>query len=202
MPTLISICLAPVIVALVSVLRAYEPLTGRLMVVMTMALSGVGLMVWPADGLVLPVGYLIGVVWSVASACAQAFVVLGNARMPARLPAVAASAWSMTAACACMLVVAVPHGVTWPNTAMDWLGVAHTGAVTTSLAYLVFAISARRLTPTASIIGIMVEPLVAMLLAAWLFAESMNGSQWIGAVLLCAAVGLLARQNTTAPSAS
>ena len=202
LPTLISICLAPVIVALASVQRGYERLTNRLIVAMTMALTGVGLMVWPAGGLVLPAGYAAGVTWSIASAFAQALVVLGNARMPARLPAVTASAWGMTAACACMLAVVVPQGVTWPSAGPDWLGVGYTGVVTTSLAYLVFATSARRLTPTASIIGIMVEPLVAMLLAGWLFAQAPSVSQWAGAALLCAAVGLISRQQDAATAVS
>jgi len=108
-----------------------------------------------------------------------------------------ASALGMTAAAACMALLALPQGVTWPVGAAGWLGVAYTGLVTTSLAYLLFAWGARRLTPTAAVVGIMVEPLVATLLAAWLFASPIAARQWLGALLLAAALVPLTRRAQT-----
>jgi len=192
LPTVISICCAPVLVALASVARGYERFGMRLFAGLVLALAGVLLLVLPQGGWgPLPAGHAVGLAWSFASACCYALVVLGNARMPARVPAVTASAWGMTAAALCMLAVAVPLGITWPADGMQWLGVGYTGVVTTSLAYLAFAWGARRLSPTAAVVGSLVEPLVAAVFAALLLAEPMASRQWAGALALGAAMLLL-----------
>ncbi|AVQ80044.1 DMT family transporter [Variovorax sp. PDNC026] len=199
LPTVISICCAPVIVALVSVLRGYERFGARLLAGLLLALAGVLLLVMPSAGWgPLAPGHAAGVAWSLASAFCYAMVVLGNARMPARVPAATASAWGMTAAAACMLAVAWPGGITWPEGGAQWLAVGYTGVVTTSVAYLAFAWGARRLSPTSAVIGTLVEPLVAALLAAALLAQPMAPRQWAGAVLLAGAMLLLVRRGRSA----
>ncbi len=195
LPTLIAISCAPVFVTLVSVLRGYERLNGRVVAALVLALAGLVAMVLPSGHMHLPEGYGWGIALSLASAAAQAVVVLGNARMPSRISPATASAWGMTAAALCMAVVAVPKGLTLPAGWWGWLGLAYTGVITTSVAYLMFAWGARRLTPTAAIIGIMVEPLVAVVLASWLLAEPMAARQWAGAALLGGAVWLLMRDR-------
>ena len=196
LPTVISICCAPVIVALVSVLRGYERLGLRLLVGLVLALAGVALLVMPAGGWrPLPAGHAAGLAWSFGSAFCYALVVLGNARMPERVSAVTASAWGMSAAALCMLAVAWPVGITWPSGTAQWLGAGYTGVVTTSVAYLAFAWGARRLSPTAAVVGTLIEPLVAALLAAWLLAQPMAQQQWLGAVLLALAMLLLMRRS-------
>ena len=199
LPTVISICCAPVIVALVSVARGYEPFGLRLVAGLLLALAGVALLVMPADGWgPLPAGHIAGLAWSFGSAFCYALVVLGNARMPVRVPAVTASAWGMSVAALCMLAVAWPSGITWPSGAAQWLGAGYTGVVTTSVAYLAFAWGARRLSPTAAVVGTLIEPLVAALLAALLFAQPMAPRQWLGAVLLAVAMLLLMRRGAKA----
>jgi DME family drug/metabolite transporter len=199
LPTVISICCAPVIVVLVSVARGYERFGLRLVVGLVLALAGVALLVMPADGWgPLPAGHAAGLAWSFGSAFCYALVVLGNARMPVRVPAVTASAWGMSVAALCMLVVAWPTGITWPSGTAQWLGAGYTGVVTTSVAYLAFAWGARRLSPTAAVVGTLIEPLVAALLAALLLAQPMAPRQWAGAVLLAVAMLLLMRRNKAA----
>jgi drug/metabolite transporter, DME family len=192
LPTVISICCAPAIVTLVSVLRGYERFGVRLLAGLLLALAGVLLLVMPAAGWgPLAPEHGAGVAWSLASAFCYAMVVLGNARMPARVPAATASAWGMTVAALCMLAVAWPRGITWPESGAQWLGVGYTGVVTTSVAYLAFAWGARRLSPTSAVIGTLIEPLVAALLAAALLAQPMAPRQWGGALLLMGAMLLL-----------
>lgn len=195
LPTVISICCAPVIVALASVLRGYERFGARLLGGLALALCGVGLLVVPEGGWgPLAPGHAAGLAWSFASACCYALVVLGNARMPPRLPAVTASAWGMGVAALCMLAIAGVTGITWPQGAAQWLGAAYTGVVTTSLAYLAFAWGARRLPPTAAVVGTLVEPLFAAWLAAVWLAQPMAPRQWAGALLLALAMLLLVRR--------
>ncbi len=194
LPTVISICCAPVIVALLSVLRGYERASGRLLLALSFALIGVGLIAWPGQALSLPVHFAAGLAWSLASAGLYALVVLGNARMPSHIPAVTASAWSMSAAALLMLAIAAAQGITWPQHATAWLQVGYTGIFTTSIAYLAFAWGARRLSPTAAVVGTLIEALVAAVAAAWLFAEPLTARQGLGALLLGAAMVVLARR--------
>lgn len=191
LPTVISICCAPVIVALLSVWRGYERASARLLSALVLALGGVALIVVTRDA-ALPQDYAAGLSWSFASAGLYALVVLGNARMPRQVSAVTASAWSMSVAALLMLAIALMQGITWPQNSMAWLQVGYTGVVTTSIAYLAFAWGARRLSPTATVVGTLVEPLVAAAAAAWLFAQSLTGQQCLGALLLGAAMLLLA----------
>src|SRR5450759_350084 len=158
LPTVISICCAPVIVALLSVLRGYERASARLLSALVLALGGVALIVVTRE-VNLPQDYAVGLLWSFASAGLYALVVLGNARMPRQVSAVTASAWSMSVAALLMLAVAVMQGITWPHSSMAWLQVGYTGVFTTSVAYLAFAWGARRLSPTATVVGTLVEPL-------------------------------------------
>lgn len=193
-PTVVSICCAPVLVAAMAVLRGHERLTVALTVGLALALVGVGLLVMPAQTQ-MPTGWAVGLAWSFASAFLYALVVMGNARMPTEVPAVAASAWSMTMATACAAVLAVAAGLAWPVTAGRWLGLVYTGVLATSAGYLLFAWAARRLTPTATVVGTLVEPLVAALLAAWLSGEAMAPRQGLGSALLGVAMVWLVRRR-------
>lgn len=89
LPTVISICCAPVIVALLSVWRGYERASARLLSALVLALGGVALIVVTRD-VALPQDYAAGLSWSFASAGLYALVVLGNARMPRQVSAVTA----------------------------------------------------------------------------------------------------------------
>lgn len=192
LPTVISICCAPVLVALLSVLLGYERASARLLSALLLALSGVALIVVTGD-LSLPPYYAAGLAWSFASAALYALVVLGNARMPRQVSAVTASAWSMSVAALLMLALAVMQGITWPRDGVAWLQVGYTGVFTTSIAYLVFAWGARRLTPTATVVG----TLVTSVAAAWLFGQPLTAQQGLGAVLLGLAMLLLARRSAS-----
>lgn len=55
---------------------------------------------------------------------------------------------------------------------------------------------ARRLSPTAAVVGTLIEPLVAALAAAWLWDQALTARQGVGALLLGAAMVLLARRRT------
>jgi DME family drug/metabolite transporter len=195
LPTVISICCAPVLVAAISALRGYERVSAPLLACLGAALLGTALVVAPSGGGPLPAVQWLGVAWSLGSAAMYALVVLGNARMPRTVSPLVASAWGMTAATLCAGAVAVVQGVTWPQGAWQWAGAGYTGVVTTAIAYVAFAWSARRLGPTAAVVGTLVEPLVAAVLAVCLLGESMGTWQLVGAGLLCASIVGMSRRG-------
>jgi len=190
LPTVISICCAPVLVAIFSVLRGYEPLSGRLLTGLGFSVAGVALIVVTKE-FDLPANYALGLVWSFASAALYAVVVLGNARMPEEVPATTVSAWSMTAATVFMAVVSAVRGIDMPSTTVVWLQVGYTGVVTTSVAYLAFSWGARNLPPTSAVVGTLVEPVAAAVLAAWIWNQPLTGQQYLGAALLASAMWVL-----------
>lgn len=193
LPTVISICFAPVLVAVFSVARGYEPLSARLVCGLVLGVAGVALIVVTGD-FVLPQDYRMGLIWSFSSALLYALVVLGNARMPKEVSSVTASAWSMTAATIFMALVCAVQGVTLPHTPLVWLQVGYTGIVTTSIAYLAFAWGARNLPPTSAVVGTLVEPLAAAILAAWLWNQQLTAQQYAGALALAFAMYVLSRK--------
>lgn len=196
-PTVLSICGAPVIVALVSVVRGYEQLTPRKLAALASALCGVLLLVLPGGGAAGASGqWLGGILWSVGSAVCYATVALGNARMPRQVPVVTASAVAMTLSAAVIGLGVAATGMTWPAAWAQWLAVVYTGLATTSIAYLAFAWGARHLPPVASVAGVLIEPLVTALLAWWWFGQALTPWQWAGAALLAAALWQMMGSST------
>ncbi len=169
-------------------------MNARLLIGLALGVVGVALIVVTRD-FVLPHDYLMGLVWSFSSAFLYAMVVLGNARMPKNVPSVTASAWSMTAATIFMLLVCGIQGITLPHTPLAWLQVGYTGIVTTSIAYLAFAWGARNLPPTSAVVGTLIEPLAAAVLAAWLWNQQLTAQQYAGALSLGLAMYALSRRS-------
>ncbi len=191
LPTVISICFAPVLVAVFSVARGYEHLNVRLVCGLALGVAGVALITVTRD-------YLMGLIWSFSSAFLYAMVVLGNARMPREVSTVTASAWSMTAATLFMALVCAVQGVTLLHAPVVWLQVGYTGIVTTSIAYLAFAWGARNLPPTSAVVGTLIEPLAAAILAAWLWNQELTAQQYAGAFALALAMYVLSKKRPSA----
>jgi len=71
--------------------------------------------------------------------------------------------------------------------------------VTAALALLAFNWGAARLSPTMLTVSSLVEPLTAVLLAAWLLDEQLGALQWLGAALMLAAIVGLGRREAARP---
>lgn len=189
--TVVAICCAPVFVALLAALLGQERLGRVRSAALLVAVAGTALVVLPVDASAGQLQWR-GVAWGLASALSYAVVALCNARLPHTLPAARVAAWSMAAAAGGAVLAVAGSGFAWPQTLAGWLGAAYTGLVATGLAYLAFVAGTRRIGPTASVVGTLVEPLVAVLLAAWWLGEVLLWRQWLGGGLLCAAIASLA----------
>ena len=77
-----------------------------------------------------------------------------------------------------------------------WL--LYLGMVTAALALLAFSWGAARLSPTALTVATLVEPLTAVLLAAFFLGERLQPAQWLGAVLLMGGIWGLGRDMSHA----
>ncbi len=172
-PTPIALCLPPVLVTGVALLRGQERAGAALLVVLAAALTGTALIVARHGGTTgdLPPELMLGGVgFAIASALLYAAFTLVSGRLSQRL-----GAGPMTT---CLTLVA-------------------------ALALLAFSWGAARLMPTALTVATLVEPLTAVALAALLLGEQLSRWQWIGGTLLMASIwGLSARESRRRERAS
>jgi drug/metabolite transporter, DME family len=106
------------------------------------------------------------------------------------------SAMAMTGvAAAVMAASSLYTPLAWPGTWAPEAWMLYLGLVTAALALLAFNWGAARLTPTTLTVATLVEPLTAVLLAAWLLGEHLGPAQWLGAALMLAAIAGLGRRE-------
>jgi DME family drug/metabolite transporter len=196
-PTLISLCLAPVLVTIVAVLRGRERLDAGLVIVLGGALAGTVMIVsshGAGPGAASTADLVAGIAYSVASATLYAGVTLVSGRLSTTLGAGPAATCLTVIAAATMAIAAIWRPLHWPADVAPEAWFLYLGVVTAALALLAFSWGAARLSPTALTVATLVEPLTAVALAALLLGERLGAWQWVGAVLLLAAIWGLGRR--------
>jgi len=196
-PTLIALCLPPVLVTGVAVLRGQERVDGVLLAVLAAALTGTALIVARHGGSsgALPAGeMLVGVGFSIASAVLYAAFTLVSGRLSQSLGAGPMTTCLTIVAAVVMGLSSLYRPLVWPAEVPPEAWFLYLGVVTAALALLAFSWGAARLTPTALTVATLVEPLTAVALSAMLLGEQLSGWQWIGGALLMGSIwGLSAR---------
>lgn len=195
--TLIAICAAPVIVALLSALFMRERLTLVTFIALLLALSGTVLLVVPRfhpdEGMVS----LSGAGFAFLSAIGYAgFVFCGRLQTrrshPLQISVIsfgAGTLFLLMCASATKLVVVYP--------VEGWLVLLYLGCIPTALGYGLFQIGMRSLSATLTSIVTMCEPLTAALLAWLLFGEQLGPFGLVGAGLLLGAMAMIMRLPMT-----
>lgn len=198
-PTLIALCLPPVLVTGVAVLRGQERLDGALLFVLAAALTGTALIVMRRGGASgeSPAGAMLaGVGFSIASAVLYAAFTLVSGRLSQSLGAGPMTTCLTVVAALVMGLSALVRPLAWPAEVAPEAWLLYLGVVTAALALLAFSWGAARLTPTALTVATLVEPLTAVALSAILLGEHLSGWQWLGGALLMGSIwGLSARAS-------
>lgn len=197
-PTLIALCLPPVLVTLWTVLRGRERLDLMLLVTLAGALAGTVLLVWRHGGAGGPVDadtLLWGVAFSVASALLYSVFSLVSGPLSSSVGAGPATMGLTVVAAAVMGLSGFFVPLDWPSQVPPEAWLLYLGLATAALALLAFSWGAARLSPTALTVATLTEPLTAVLLAAVLLGEQLSASQWVGAALLLAGIVALGRRD-------
>jgi DME family drug/metabolite transporter len=197
-PTLIALCLPPVLVTLVAVARGRDRLDLPLALTLAAALAGTALVVLREGGpaVAASTGTVIaGVLFSIASAVLYAGFTLVSGRLSQSLGAGPATMGLTVVAAVVMGLSAVYAPLAWPGDVPPEAWLLYLGLVTAAMALLAFSWGAARLSPTALTVATLVEPLTAVLLAALLLGQALSASQWLGAVLMIASIGALGRRD-------
>ena len=203
-PTLIALCLPPVLVTALAVLRGRERADLPLVLVLGAALAGTVLIVLrhgSATGPSSADDLLIGIAWSIASAVLYAGFTLVSGRLSQGLGAGPATMGLTVVAASVMGLSALWRPLGWPAEVAPEAWLLYLGVVTAALALLAFSWGAARLSPTALTVATLVEPLTAVLLAAWLLGQHLAPTQWLGAALLLSGIWGLSRRGATTPHA-
>ena len=199
-PTLIALCLPPVLVTIVALLRGQERLDAPLFVVLAMAIGGTALIVMRHGGAgggadpVEAADVWAGVAFSVASAVLYAAFTLVSGGLSKALGAGPAAACLTVVAAAVMGLAGFFRPLEWPAEVAPEAWFLYLGVVTAALALLAFSWGAARISPMALTVATLVEPLTAVVLAALLLGERLGAAQWLGAVLLLAGIWGLGRR--------
>jgi drug/metabolite transporter, DME family len=204
-PTLIALCLPPVLVTFAAVLRKQMRLDFSLALILMTAIVGTVLIVWKhnaglSSGLRADLAtsgsqsMAIGLAYSVASAVLYAVFTSVSGRLSTTLGA-GASATCLTLVAACVMgVMGLVRPIQWPSHVEPEAWLLYLGLVTAALALFVFSWGAARLNATALTVATLCEPLTAVLLAALILGESMSPWQWVGGGLLLISILGLGRR--------
>jgi len=192
--TLVTLGLAPVLVAVTSALLGHERPDRGVLIALLVALAGLALLVssrggTAADGGASAVGSLL----AAGSAAGYAGVTLVSRSLAGRVEASDLTLTGFAVAAVLLAPLALAGGLALPSAPTTWGLLLYLGAVPTALAYRLFFAGLRTIRPTVASILTLVEPLTANLLAAIALNERLSPAGLLGGGLLLAAVVVLAR---------
>ena len=196
-PTLIALCLPPVIVTALGVARRQESADLQLLLVLFGAIIGTVLIVvqhQPQSNSVAANGSVLGVVFSMGSALLYAGFSMISGRMSIALGAGPATACLTVVAAAAMGLFGLYRPLSWPTDVPPQAWFLYLGIVTAALALLAFSWGAARLKPTALTIATLLEPLTAVVLSALLLDQQLSVMQWFGGTLLLLSIWVLGKR--------
>ena len=189
---LISICGAPIFVALISVVWLGDHLRARTVAALTTAIAGTVLMV----GLPSMVSghvhrFEIGVALAVACALCQALYVLAAQASSKVCGPMHAGGIAFGIGALALLPIAWGEGLHISPSPGTWAMLVYVAAVPTAIAQTLFLIGLQGTGAVGGAIASLLEPLVATLLAVVLLHERMHWMGGVGAALLLSGIGIL-----------
>lgn len=191
--SLVTLCTAPVLAALLAPLVARERLTPAVLAALGLALAGTALMVGFEPGAGMAAGTPTGVMFALGSALGYALLAVCGRLVSSDANPVQVNAVAFTTGALLLLVLALPTGFAASYPASGWGLLLYLGLVPTALGYVLFLRGIAATTATAATTTTLLEPLVATLLAWLLFGERLGALGLVGALLLVLALVVLYR---------
>jgi len=189
--TLVTLCTAPVMVAIISVAFTRKRPTRSTLVALIGALSGTSLLVLFQEQSKVSGTDAGGIVLALVSAFSYGMVTLISQRLAAHRDPFQSLAVSFSLGAAALFVVARSQGMVMTYSPLAWLLLVYLGTVPTALAYVLFFKGMRSTSATAASISTLLEPMVATLLAWFLFGERFTPVGFLGIALLGGSLLLL-----------
>ena len=179
--------LYPLFVAILSMIFLKEKLTGVKAAALIVAFIGTLLTVGPAGG------QLAGILLAVSAALIYSIYIIVGANVMKHVSATQSSTIIFASAGAVYGALTLFNGAHFPASAMGWLAMLGMIVVSTIIPVVTFLAGLERIGPTNAAMLSTLEPAVTVLLAAWLFGDTLQPIVLFGGGLILAAVVLLAR---------
>ncbi len=190
--TLITLCTAPIIVAVLSVIFLKERLGANVIAALVLAIVGTFLLVGfqaASGGRVFS-----GILLALGSATGYALVALTSRSLSTYHP-LQPVAFGFTVGALVLLPFVLADGLPTSLAAASWLRLLYLGLIPTALAYVLFTLGLRTTKATVATIVTLLEPLTAVILAFVLFKEQLSATAIFGGVLLIVAIMVLSRNQ-------
>jgi drug/metabolite transporter (DMT)-like permease len=181
--------LYPIFVAILSVIFLKEKLNRVKVMALALATTGVALIVDLQGGQWLGIALAIG-----AAAIYSVYIIVGAGVMK-QVSAIASSTVIFASAGFVYGVLMALKGPLWPTSANGWLVVAATVLIATVIPVVTFLAGLKRIGPTDASMLSTLEPVVTVLLAAWLLDEQLQWTTLLGGALILIAVIALTRSE-------
>jgi drug/metabolite transporter, DME family len=191
---LVTLCTAPVLVAVLSAVFLRERLTSTALLALICALTGTAMLVWVTPGQTqVRAETITGVLLALCSALGYAVMALCSRALADRYHPLQPLTIGFGAGTLLLLPFALMTGLVVSYPLTSWLLLLHMGLLPTALAYVLFLAGIRHTTATVASIVTLIEPLISTALAWLLFGEQLGPLGLLGALLLLGAIGLLYR---------
>jgi DME family drug/metabolite transporter len=199
--TIVALCSAPVIVAVLSMVIARERPAPGVLVALACAIVGTILLVQvPANGQQNDV--FGGVLLALLSGGLYAINTLVGRKLGSggRAHPLQTATFGFAFGALLLLLIALASGLFLQYPTQGWLGLLYLGVFPTAVAYALFYAGMGKTPAAVASIATLMEPLTATILAVVVFNEPLSSRVALGGALLVAAmVILLVRQETTSP---
>jgi drug/metabolite transporter, DME family len=193
---LVTICTAPVLVALFSSVFLRERLSRQTLMALALALGGTALLVGvPGDALGSGVRVVAGILFALGSASGYAVCVLAGRVLAPHYHPLQSAGLGFAIGALALLPVALADGLLLSYGPDAWMLLIYLGVVPTAFAYALFFGALRAVPATAVAITTLIEPLTAAVLAMMLFGERLGPWGILGAALLVGGIVTLYREG-------
>ncbi len=188
--------LYPMFVFILSVLVLHEKANSIKVVALSLALVGSALTVDPNGG------QLIGVLMAIAAALIYSIYIIVGTNVMKHVSAVQSSTIIFASAGVVFGILAFTSGAHFPASNSGWLAMLGIIVISTIIPVVTFLAGLERIGPTNAAMLSTLEPMVTVLLAAWLFGERLTPIVMAGGGLILVAVILLTRAELGKESGS
>lgn len=196
--TLIALCSAPVIVAVLSAIITSQRPRGVVLMALACAIAGtLFLMQQEPDAQQSQTDVVGGALFALLSGLLYALNVIIGGRLGANrsVHPLQTVTFGFTFGAAVLGVIGLQSGLVISYPVQGWAGLVYLGVITTAIAYALFYAGMRSTSSTAASIATLMEPLTATLIAWWVFNEALSPQVLLGGGLLVTAMLLLWRER-------
>jgi drug/metabolite transporter (DMT)-like permease len=181
--------LYPMFVFILSVVVLREKVTWIQIVALILALTGTALTVDPKGG------QLLGSLFSISAALIYSVYIIVGTNVMKHVSAVQSSTVIFASAGAVYGLLTIMNGVHLPASNTGWINIVGIVLVATVIPVVAFLAGLERIGPTNAAMLSTLEPVVTVLLAAWIFKERLQPVVMLGGGFILVAVILLTRRE-------